>query len=68
MDNYKLWGFQDSQFNINFCESETCQCNVQLEIQKEASIVAGDDGQDEAVDGDRDDDVGNRNCNMMQCI
>jgi len=34
---------QDSQFNINFCESETCQCNVQLEIQKEASIVAGKD-------------------------
>jgi len=34
---------QDSQFPINFCESVTCQCNVQLEIQKEASIVAGKD-------------------------
>ena len=37
-----MW-FQDSQFPINFCESETCQCNIQLEIEKEASIVAGDD-------------------------
>merc|ERR1719341_2967303 len=34
---------QDSQFPINFCEIETCQCNVQLEIEKEASIVAGKD-------------------------
>merc|ERR1719239_9564 len=34
---------QDSQFPINFCESETCQCNIQLEIEKEASIVAGKD-------------------------
>merc|ERR1719264_1278940 len=34
---------QDSHFPINLCESLTCQCNVQLEIQKEASIVAGKD-------------------------
>merc|ERR1712130_827403 len=34
---------QDSQFPINFCESEACQCNVELEIQKETSIVAGKD-------------------------
>ena len=48
---------QDSQFPINFCESETCQCNVELGIQKETSIVAGGDHRDdpdEAVDGDRD--------------
>jgi hypothetical protein len=34
---------EDSQFPINFCESETCQCNVALEIEKVASIVAGKD-------------------------
>ena len=38
----------------------TCQCNVQLEIQKEASIVAGGadhDDPDEAIDGDHDDSI-----------
>ena len=36
--------FQDSQFPINFCESETCQCNVQLDIEKEDSMIAGGAG------------------------
>ena len=66
-----LIGFcQDSQFPINFCESETCQCKVGLEIQKETSIVAGDgahlDVPGEAVDGDPDDGGANRNCGLMQ--
>ena len=64
-----MFACQDSQFPINFCESETCQCNVELEIQKETSIVAGGahrDDLDEAVDGD--DDAGNRNCGMMQYL
>ena len=40
--------FQDSQFPINFCESETCQCNVQLDIEKEDSMIAGGAGQDDS--------------------
>jgi len=34
---------EDSQFPINFCESETCQCDVQLDIEKEDSMIAGKD-------------------------
>merc|ERR1712013_902926 len=34
---------QESDFPINFCENDPCQCDVGLKVTKEASFVAGAD-------------------------